>query len=300
LRVFARVLDVMAALGSDRALQELKEEGDTAYANYDPQMAALRGQFAGMKTSDWGKDLYTGWLYSLQELVQARPEGYPNFMRTAAWQDRQLQAALASWTELRHDTILYAKQPVAPMAGAAAPPAPAAPTSVGYVEPAPEFYARLVTLTQCMLLGLQDMDLLSDVLKDRLEMMSVLLTTLANISVEELNGQALGEQEQYQIKTFSYTLNEGLQDVDPEGLRTTVVADVLTDANSGQVLEEGSGYLREIVVAYNDPAGHVFLGRGAVLSYYEFKQPSSDRLTDEAWRELLDSKSAPPAPKWAG
>ena len=300
LRVWARGLDLMAVLGSDRALQELKEEGDTSFANYDRQMTALRGQFAGMKAEDWGKDLYTGWVYSLQALIQPRPEGYPNFMRTPAWENRQLQAALASWAQLRHDTILYAKQPYAPKAAAAPAPAPPAPQSVGYVEPVPEFYARMVALTRCMQNGLEDMGLLSDNLKDRLVTRSNLLTSLANISLAELAGQPLGDQQQYLIKSFSYSLQEGLEGVDPEGLRTTVVADVLTDANTGRVLEEGSGYLREIVVAYSDVNGHVFLGRGAALSYYEFKHPLADRLTDEAWRTLLDSPAAPPAPAWAG
>jgi len=33
------------------------------------------------------------------------------------------------------------------------------------------------------------------------------------------------------------------------------------------------------------------------MSYYEFKQPMDNRLTDEAWRDLLEAN--PPAkPEW--
>jgi hypothetical protein len=35
-----------------------------------------------------------------------------------------------------------------------------------------------------------------------------------------------------------------------------------------------------------------------VYSYYEFLQPASDRLTDEAWRSMLDAGDAPPRPDW--
>lgn len=35
-----------------------------------------------------------------------------------------------------------------------------------------------------------------------------------------------------------------------------------------------------------------------VLSYYEFKHPMNDRLTDEAWRALLASPEKPDRPKW--
>jgi hypothetical protein len=37
---------------------------------------------------------------------------------------------------------------------------------------------------------------------------------------------------------------------------------------------------------------------GPVLSYYEFKYPMSDRLTDEKWREILESGKVPERPKW--
>ena len=46
------------------------------------------------------------------------------------------------------------------------------------------------------------------------------------------------------------------------------------------------------------PSWHTVLGAGPVFSYYEFKQPARDRLTDEKWREMLNSGKAPRPPKW--
>ncbi len=43
--------------------------------------------------------------------------------------------------------------------------------------------------------------------------------------------------------------------------------------------------------------GKLHIAQGGVFSYYEFKQPRSDRLTDEAWREKLAS-DPPDAPFW--
>ncbi len=296
-RNFARGLDVMAVLGSDRALQHLEAGGDTAYGNYDTQMAALRSQFSALPVQDWGRDLYTGWVYVLQALVQPRPEGYPNFMRTPAWEDRQLQAALASWAQLRHDTILYAKQPY-PMVAMSAPPPPAQPKSVGFVEPLPEFYGRLLALTNAMRDGLRDLEIMPPGTLNRLQSLASLLQSLVDISVAELSGRPLNEGQEQVIRSFHAYLNEGLHDVDPEGLKTTLVADVLTDPVGMLALEEGSGKVRQMVVAYSDAEGNVFLGRGATLSYYEFKQPIANRLTDEAWRELLAGPDAPPPPVW--
>jgi len=75
---------------------------------------------------------------------------------------------------------------------------------------------------------------------------------------------------------------------------------VHTHGYEGLVVEEGVGDVGLIVVACPASAGQAFLAAGPVLSYYEFKQPMSGRLTDEAWRELLASEAAPARPAWTG
>ena len=76
------------------------------------------------------------------------------------------------------------------------------------------------------------------------------------------------------------------------------MADVHTHTAEGNVLEEGVGYVDLIIVACPAPNGSIFLAAGPVLSYYEFKHPMSDRLTDEAWRTLLASPAKPARPTW--
>jgi hypothetical protein len=63
---------------------------------------------------------------------------YPEVMRTRAWAMKTLNAQLAFWTELRHDTLLYVQQSYT------------VPITCGYragfVEPRPEFWQRMGTL----------------------------------------------------------------------------------------------------------------------------------------------------------
>lgn len=59
--------------------------------------------------------------------------------------------------------------------------------------------------------------------------------------------------------------------------------------------EHGPGLL---LLARQWADGQLVLGAGPVLSYYEFKQPMSDRLTDEAWRAMLGSGKAPGQLEW--
>jgi hypothetical protein len=53
-------------------------------------------------------------------------------MSTEAWKYKELNTALASWTQLRHDTILYAKQSYTMLLGISEP---LDSKLRGYVEP---------------------------------------------------------------------------------------------------------------------------------------------------------------------
>jgi len=76
-----------------------------------------------------------------------------------------------------------------------------------------------------------------------------------------------------------------------------VIADVATDPN-GQVLEEAVGRIFEIFVIVPDGKGGLVIAKGGVFSYYEFPWPMNNRLTDEAWRDMLKAGQAPPQPDW--
>ncbi|MGY5853974.1 MAG: DUF3160 domain-containing protein, partial [Candidatus Thorarchaeota archaeon] len=67
--------------------------------------------------------------------------------------------------------------------------------------------------------------------------------------------------------------------------------------NAREVLEEAVGNPMVILVAVQIE-GSVILTRGAVFSYYEFTWPMDDRLTDEAWQEMLAQGEEPPLPDW--
>jgi len=300
-RCFPRGLDVMAVLGSERAYEILKAEGDTEYqgkdTSYDEQLSELREEFGAFTEKDWNRNLYWSWLYALRPLLGDFGEGYPTFMQTDAWKDKELQTALASWTELRHDTILYAKQSYTPAATAMPPQAQPV---VGYVEPVPEFYSRMLTLTRMTRKGLAELDALSSEEKSRLENLESILEKLIIISQEELEGKELSESDYEFIRNFGQALNSIVVGVEAKGKETTLVADVHTDANPPmEVLEEGVGYIDLALVAYKVPDGRIILGAGPTLSYYEFRWPMElGRLTDEQWKEMLEQGQQPPRPDW--
>lgn len=302
-RCFPRGLDTMALLGSGRAKELLRELGDTEYEGgdekgrkitYETQFDRLKQEFDNFTEADWQKNLYWSWLYSLKALLKEFGSGFPTFMQTKAWHDKELTTALASWTELRHDTILYAKQSYT-MSLTALPP-PEKPV-VGYIEPVPEFYNRLLALTRMTTKGLDEMQVLDETAKSRLESLEKILKRLVELSGKELKNEELRKDDYEFIKNFGEELNAVIKDVDEKAKKTTIVADVHTDQNTSKVLEEGVGYVNLIVVAYKVPDGRILVGAGPVMSYFEFKHPMKDRLTDEKWRDMLRS-SPPETPEW--
>ena len=295
-RLMPKGLDVMAAFGSERAWDLLDDQKH--YANYIEQMEMLWNATSNISAQEWTKNLYYLWLYSLLPLLIDPGEGYPAFMQSEAWVDKQLMTALGSWTELRHDTILYAKQSYT-VEGISISPL------IGYVEPMPRLYARLASLCAMMKSGLEQRFLLSSTTSYRLDALHDFLRSLQEISIKELSGQSLNETEICIIENSGDTLeyitsrpadDPLLTDTDE---KMAVITDVHTDGNSKTVLEEAVGNPMIIYVAVYIE-GQVVLTRGGTFSYYEFTQPMNDRLTDEAWQDMLDAGEEPPLPSWLG
>jgi len=283
-RCFPRGLDLMAVLGSDDALRILEEEGDTEYSgintSYEKQMEALRKEFASLNVSEWNHNLYFSWLFTLLPLLEKFGDGYPSFMQTKEWRYKELQTALASWVELRHDTILYAKQSYTPKLTAMPP------GSIGYVEPVPEFYARLYSLVNMTINGLKSFNVLNETQENKLIKLREMIKEALRITVNELEGKSIDGYKTF-FTNFVDEINRTMEGFNKEAKRTTLIADVHTDINTMKCLEEGVGYVDLAIVAFrNDNA--IYFAAGPILSYYEFKQPIEKRLDDNEWAGMIE------------
>ncbi|MEK7678325.1 MAG: DUF3160 domain-containing protein, partial [Verrucomicrobiota bacterium] len=133
----------------------------------------------------------------------------------------------------------------------------------------------------------------------RISFLREVLGRLVTISLAELEGRNPSEEDYEFIERFGLILaplGEGLSDT--QASQTALIADVHTDGNTQQVLEEAVGYVKLIVAAYPIPEGRMVLGAGPVFSYYEFKWPMIDRLTDEKWTNMLFAGNQPAEPGW--
>jgi hypothetical protein len=304
-------LDVMAVLGSERAVQHLDSK-PSPWAEYRSVRQKLTERFARLSKQEWTRNVYLAWLHVLKAVLQPLPQEAPPVLRTPHWQDKCLQTALASWAQLRHDTILYAKQSFVAAEGgdfAEEPP----PNRHHWVEPNLEAWDRLLELVQIT----QRLPLLDEILQSKLNQMKSLVTLLRTCAQKRLRNQPLTKWELDELEgiggwmdslALSVAGEEGAaswQDiVHPADRKMACVADVHTtvDRRPGGVgevvLEAAVGYAHAIYVLVPASKGRSVLTRGAVFSYYEFTQPLQRRLTDEQWQQMLEKGKAPAQPKW--
>jgi hypothetical protein len=232
-------------------------------------------------------------------------------MTNQAWTRKDLNTMLGSWTELKHDTILYAKQVMAELGGG--PPE----QIKGYVEPEPDFYARVAALIGMTRDGLVSRGLLvkstdpneqSDY--NALNTLYNLALDLKHISEKELTNTPLTSDEYSLIQYYGGQLehitmaasdpqNPNDQgNIDLSDQDAAVVADVATaPPGDARALEEGTGRIMEIYVVV-PIEGKLVLTRGGIYSQYEFAQPSNNRLTDQQWQQQLNSNGAPSLGDW--
>ena len=93
--------------------------------------------------------------------------------------------------------------------------------------------------------------------KSRLTALEGIIARLLKLSIAELKNERLSPDDYAFIRAFGDRLKGAVAGVSSDGLQTTIIADVHTDGNSRQVLEEGTGKLRPagFLRARDPPAG---------------------------------------------
>ena len=313
LRPCPKGLDWMAVMGLPGAerilIDELKET--QRWAGFPKALTTARKTAA---TTPWDACVANQWMYTLQSLGDTA-QSLPYFMQSPQWQKKNLNTALASWAELKHDAILYAKQPMLAECGDGGPEPPVVK---GYVEPNVKFWEKAIALVTRMDKVLTTYNLQTEKAKAVYERIKEMAEFCRDVSKKELNGGKITDEEYNQIEIIGSTVenislelvsedNEMLQgwsDVVSTDKKVAVVADVFTASGENVaiddkcVLYEGVGPAYEIYVVV-EIDGSLYLTRGAVLSYREFTRLLSDpRLTDEEWQQELKKSPTGGTPSW--
>jgi hypothetical protein len=324
MRRIPSALDVaFAAFGNDQVVPDLvarmKDRAGRKFRdglNYQHNLAAVREVLDGQDPKSWGENLYTGWLACLRELSAPTTDAkYPEAMRTRAWAMKTLNTQLASWTQLRHDTVLYAKQSYTAEVSCFYP--------AGYVEPVPHFWGRLDQMAAgaARLIEQTPYPPQAKYLHENqvgfLKRFAKTAGTLKGIAEKELARKELSKEEtKFLEDVVQVSLGCGgprrytgwypglfYEGADRSDKWDALVADVHTNVPSpvvndpGCVLHQGVGNVDLLVIAIDNGKDRMVYA-GPLLSHYEFELRGTVRKSDSEWREDLRAGRVPPRPAW--
>ncbi|HMD68074.1 MAG TPA: DUF3160 domain-containing protein [Chitinivibrionales bacterium] len=300
--------EVAFCLGNNAAVPVLASEV-TTYTSTQGDYRPLHCRLGGMRTlfenyPYWSHNLYTDWLDALRELSKPLSAAAPTVMRSACWQDKQMNAQLASWAQLRHNTLLYAKQSYTGLAGCFFP--------TGYVEPYPTFYRKIGTLMTALGAAAD-----AQAGSGYYATWKAVTDTLALIAEQELSGQNISPECLSFLNRmlvansvggcggppysgwYPSLFTKGWSDC---GQARPCIADVHTVGPSiikpdNMVLHAATGTTQAMVIvcSTNDSCGTVFVG--PVSSFYQYNVTPIARETDDEWVTILQSQ-APLQPDW--
>lgn len=309
-RAFPRGLDIFATFGVKSANDILTNtyKDQKKWNQFTTRLNDNKTKFD--KFNDWDKSVYNKWIKSLVELQKADKQ-YPEFMQTEAWSYKNLNTALASWAELKHDAILYGEQPMAAECGGGGPPEP---ILKGYVEPNLKFWNELASLLKLTEKVLIDNKIMTKDLQSKTNQLAEYVKFLIQVTKKELANEMLEDNEYNTIAYMGSSIEYFTLSVIEPGLyldkwslvqgtdkSIAVVADIYTrnvpGCNKNGILHVATGNVNNIYVVV--PIGkELYLTKGATFSYYEFVQPLNQRLNDEEWQNMLEEGKTPKEQEW--
>jgi hypothetical protein len=226
-----------------------------------------------------------------------------------------LNTQLASWAELRHDNLLYAKQSFTAIAGCEYPDA--------YVDPYPKFYAAMEalaargrsTIEKLPFHGPNDAKLLAyfDTMKDTMHRLrGIADNERANREITDTDLDWINHMVSIEGRDAVCTRVD-----EPGGwyadlyydrgkilYHEPIIADVHTQPTDaagnevGKVLHVGTGFPHMLVTRLEHDGGeHRQTYRGYVSTFSQLVTEHFERLDDQAWRARLQ-KEPPPEVPW--
>jgi hypothetical protein len=278
--------------------------------NYSKEIETVQKTIESISDDVWNSNLYTLWLKAIRTLSNAstspNASKYPQVMRTKLWANHDLNSQFASWTQLRHDTILYVKQSYSMMTLCDYP--------FGFVDPRIEFWDVLIQMGHKM----KQMSELTSIAGYWSEYWIETISKIKTLAQKQLNQEPFTEEEGLWIKKtiakwYQHGSGAGWQrdgwycklfyggsssSEDPNPL----IADVHTAPPSvgfqGTVLSEGVGNVNMLIAAL-DNGKEVRVYAGPVFSHFELIPDEVKRFSDSEWKEMLKNKDKLIVhPKW--
>ena len=242
--------------------------------------------------ASWHSSVGALWLRLLGNLTAAYGEGYPLYMQDAAFGAKQLESFMGSYTELKHDTLLYEKPNYAE-AGEGGDDETPPPVPRGLVEPNPAFWHSLLRTVDYVIAGFTRYGLYPEDLEEygSLSRFRQNVALCASLAEKELRGEALSDDEYEAMRAISLqhmAAPKGAAVRTEQDVQSGLIVDVqtanLNDPNKPPVIVYEATAAPRLMLVLAGDQGAPRVAIGVAYTHREFITPYGPRLTDSMWK----------------
>lgn len=250
---------------------------------YQTDIALHTGVLDEVKNFAYNDTIYHQWLDSLSLTTTTPDTMTPYFIANPLYRFKELTTYMGSYTELKHDTLLYVKQAYAEMGAGwddcslmGIPPA--LPVPKWYVEANIELIDRLMTLSD---------NTNNFFHSEKFDEFKNYLSFVKKIAIAQTKNEVISDDsfEELRLSYDALTRITEARNVMWQSLtkekRSGIIADIFNSMENGPLYEAvGRPYM--LAVSINDANGSRVV-IGPIFSHYEFYN-SDGKIPQEGWR----------------
>ena len=278
----------------------LEDSEFTQYSSYNEVKQAAIEKLRKEVTNPWIMNtIYHKWIDMIGYLINEAEENAPYFKLDPVYRLKNLVTYMGSYTELKHDTLLYVKQAYAEMwwGGGAdcniEVDPPLLPVPKWYIEADIDVVNKLIELNNETKSDFSELD---DYILNNFVEFDKFLTHIKSILVQQMNNEVINDEDFEWMRTAYDKLSQitfPLADwVTQKEMRAALIADIFT-SEWWNPLYEAIGRPALMLVMIDDANGKR-IARGPIFTHYEFYDSdevvdaNGSRLNDIQWQAAYD------------
>ena len=278
----------------------LEDKDFTQYSSYNKvKEAAVEKLKKELWTTTIMDTIYHKWIDMIGYLINEAEENAPYFKLDPVYRLKNLVTYMGSYTELKHDTLLYVKQAYAEMwwggggdCNIEVDP-PLLPVPKWYIEADIDVVNKLIELNNETKSDFSELD---DYILNNFVEFDKFLTHIKSILVQQMNNEVISDEDFEWMRTAYDKLSQitfPLADwVTQKEMRAALIADIFT-SEGWNPLYEAVGRPALMLVMIDDANGKR-IARGPIFTHYEFYDSdevvdaNGSRLNDIQWQAAYD------------
>ena len=272
---------------------DIKEDSVyTQYSSYDKDKQDAVEKLRKEVANQWiVNTVYHKWIDMIGYLINEAEENAPYFKLDPVYRLKNLVTYMWSYTELKHDTLLYVKQAYAEMwwwgsvdCNIEVDP-PLLPVPKWYIEADIDVVNKLIELNNEIKSDFSELD--NYVLNNFVEF-DTFLTHIKSILVQQMNNEVISDEDFEWMRTAYDKLSQitfPLADwITQKEMRAALIADIFTSEGWNPLYE--AVWRPALMLVMIDDINGKRIARGPIFTHYEFYD--SDDVVDAKWSRLND------------